>query len=182
MTISARPMWSFLFWGGRSWGSCWFCSWNHLMDWLLRAAILSSEGYQVGGERGGGGGQTVIDLSGLIGYVTLARFWVETVALVFGGLRKGDMMFSVDLKDACFQIVIRLDSWPYFWFVVAGKVYQFLALWFGMSSASQVYTRIFSHVSEWTYQWGIRLLQYLDDWLVMVELHPLLLCHHDLLL
>ena len=43
-------------------------------------------------------------------------------------------------------------------------------------SASQFFTRVFNLVSEWTHTKGIRLLRYLDDWLVVAEsvclLHP----------
>ena len=42
------------------------------------------------------------------------------------------MTFSVDLKDACFQIPIHLNSIQP---VLAGKVYQFKTHGFGLSAA-----------------------------------------------
>ena len=39
-------------------------------------------------------------------------------------------------------------------------MYYFLALCFGLSAAPQVFTRMFSLVSEWAHRWGIRVLQY----------------------
>ena len=48
-----------------------------------------------------------------------------------------------------------------------GTVYQFKALCFGLSTAPQVFTRIFVAVSAWAHARGIRLLRYLDDWLVL---------------
>ena len=47
-----------------------------------------------------------------------------------------------------------------------GTVYQFQALCFGLSTAPQVFTRVFAVVSGWAHSHGIRLLRYLDDWLV----------------
>ena len=44
----------------------------------------------------------MINMSSLNGYVTLARFKMETVSLVLGLMRKGDSMFSIDLRDAFF--------------------------------------------------------------------------------
>ena len=48
-----------------------------------------------------------------------------------------------------------------------GTVYQFRALCFGLSTAPQVFTRVFAVVSAWAHSHGIRLLRYLDDWLVL---------------
>ena len=47
--------------------------------------------------------------------------------------------------------------------------------------APQVFTRVFALVSEWTHWRGIRLLHYLDDWLVVAESRDLLLHHRNLL-
>ena len=38
---------------------------------------------------------------------------------------------------------------------------------FGLSTAPQVFTRVFPAVSAWAHSHGIRLLRYLDDWLVL---------------
>ena len=50
---------------------------------------------------------------------------------------------------------------------VEGTVYQFRALCFGLSTAPQVFTSVFAAVSAWAHSHGIRLLRYLDDWLVL---------------
>ena len=52
-------------------------------------------------------------------------------------------------------------------FTSEGTVYQFRALCFGLSTALQVFTRVFAVVSAWAHSHGIRLLRYLDDWLVL---------------
>ena len=53
--------------------------------------------------------------------------------------------------------------------VPVGGVYQFKALWFGLSTAPQVFTRVFATVSAWAHSHGIHLLRYLDDWLVLAS-------------
>ena len=50
-----------------------------------------------------------------------------------------------------------------------GMVYQFRALCFGLSTAPQVFTRVFAAMSAWAHSHGIRLLRYLDDWLVLTS-------------
>ena len=57
-----------------------------------------------------GGWRPVIDLSVLNGFIMLTKFWMETVASVLCSVCRGDWMFSVDLKDAYFQIPIRPES------------------------------------------------------------------------
>ena len=52
-------------------------------------------------------------------------------------------------------------------FMSEGTVYQFEALCFGLSTAPQVFTRVFAAVSAWAHSRGIRMLRYLDDWLVL---------------
>ena len=84
-------------------------------------------------------------------------------------------MLSIDLKDACFQIPIYLDFQLYLRFCFEGCVYQFRALCFCLSMAPRVFTGVFSLILEWAHLRGVRLLHYLDDWLVIAESQSLLL-------
>ena len=52
----------------------------------------------------------MIDLLSLNGYVTLTKFTLKTVLSVFESIRKGDVMFLIDVKDTYYQIPIHLDS------------------------------------------------------------------------
>ena len=109
----------------------------------------------------------MIDLSHLNDFVQLTPFKMETVASVLLSVREGDFLASLDLKDAYFQIPIHGSSRKLLRFMSEGKVYQFKALCFGLSTAPQVFTRVFAAVSAWAHARGIRLLHYLDDWLVL---------------
>ena len=81
--------------------------------------------------------------------------------------QRGDFLDSLNLKDAYFQIPIHRSSRKLLRFMSEGTVYQFRALCFGLSTAPQVFTRVFTVVSAWAHPHGIRLLRYLDDWLVL---------------
>ena len=117
-------------------------------------------------EKASGGWRPVIDLSHLNEFVQLTRFKMETVASVLFSVREGDFLASLDLKDEYFQIPILLSSRKLLRFTSGGTVYQFRALCFGLSTAPQVFTRVFAVVSAWAHSHGIR-LRYLDDWLVL---------------
>ena len=69
----------------------------------------------------------MIDLSSLNGYITLTKFQMKTVVSLMGSIRKGDVMFSIDLKDTSFQVPIHLDSWHYLWIVLNRKVLSALS-------------------------------------------------------
>ena len=66
-------------------------------------------------------------------------------------------MVSIDLKDVYLQVPAYLDSRQFLRFVVDRQAYQFRPLCFGLSTAPQVFTM------------GVRILQYLDDWLILVS-------------
>ena len=104
-----------------------------------------------------------LSLSHLNEFVQLTRFKMETVASVLLSVREGDFLASLDLKDACFQIPIHPSLRKLLRFTSEGTVYQFRALCFGLSTAPQVFTRVFAAVSAWAHSHGIRLLRYLND-------------------
>ena len=91
-------------------------------------------------------------------------------------------MVSIDLKDAYFQIPIHPESRKYLRFVFAGTVYQFRALCFGLSTAPQVFTRVFTQVGRWLRLLNIRVLLYLDDWLVLDQTRSKILRDVDVIL
>ena len=118
-------------------------------------------------EKASGGWRPVIDLSHLNEFVQLTPFKMETAASVLLSVREGDFLASLDLKDAYFQTPIHPSSRKLLRFTSEGTVYQFRALCFGLLTAPQVFTSVFAAVSAWTHTFGIRLLCYLDDWLVL---------------
>ena len=83
--------------------------------------------------------------------------------------QRGDFLASIDLKDMYFQIPVHQSSRKLLRFLLEGTVCQFKALCFGLSTAPQVFTRIFASVSAWAHSRGIHLLRYLDDWLVLAS-------------
>ena len=128
----------------------------------------------------------MFDLSHLNEFVLQTLFKMETVASMLLSIRERDFLASIDLKDAYFQIPVHQSSRKLLRFLSGGTVYQFRTLCFGLSTAPQVFTRVFAVVSVWAHSHGIRLLRYLDDWLVLASSETeakknvqdlLLLCH-----
>ena len=78
-------------------------------------------------------------------------------------------MISLDLQDAYLQVPIHHDSRRFLRFVVDGKPFQFRVLCFGLTTAPQVFTRIMAPVSTILHRHGVRMLRYLDDWLIVAS-------------
>ena len=110
-----------------------------------------------------------IVLSTLNGYVTSSHFHMETPQSVLRSIRPGDWMISFDLQDAYLQVPVHRHSRRYLRFVVQGKTYQFRVLCFGLTTAPQVFTRIMAPVSAILHKYGVRMLRYLDDWLILAS-------------
>ena len=91
-------------------------------------------------------------------------------------------MVSLDLRNAYLQVPVHHDSRRYLRFVVARKSYQFRVLCFGLTTAPQVFTRIMAPVSVILHRYGVRMLRYLDDWLILASTEIACLQSRDRLL
>jgi hypothetical protein len=88
----------------------------------------------------------VIDLSFLNAYITCPTFQMDTPELVRGALRQGMWTTSIDLKDAYFHVPIHPSYRKYLRFQVLGRVYQFVALLFGLNTAPWLFTKLATQV------------------------------------
>ena len=118
-------------------------------------------------QKASGSWHPIIDLSTLNDYITSSHFHMETPRSVLSSIRPGDWMISLDLQDTYLQVPVHHDSRRFLRFVVAGKSYQFRVLCFGLTTAPQVFTRIMAPVSAILHRYGVRMLRYLDDWLIL---------------
>ena len=92
-------------------------------------------------------------------------------------LQQGEWVTSVDFKDPNFHIPIQEQSRKYLKFHVGGRTYQFKALAFGLSTAPMAFTVVAKEVKLMAIHKGIRIHQYLDDWLVRARSHQVCLQH-----
>lgn len=116
-----------------------------------------------------GGMRTVIDLSSLNKYLDPPQFSMTKNSDVRSALHKGLWAASVDLKDAYFQVPIHPAARKFFRVAWGGKVYQFKALPFGLSTAPWLFTLIVKPLVAHMHALGFQMFAYLDDWLVIGE-------------
>ena len=108
----------------------------------------------------------VIDLSRLNTFLHVEKFKMETPESIRTSLIPGEWVSSIDLLDAYLQIPIHPNSRKYLRFCYKSQVFQFTSLPFGLATAPQVFTMIVKEVKLMAFSRGLRIHQYLDDWLI----------------
>ena len=108
----------------------------------------------------------ILDLSTLNTFLNTESFKIETPETIRTSLQAGEWVTSIDFKDAYFHIPIHSQSRKYMRFHIQGQSYQFKALPFGLSTAPMEFTVVAKEVKLMALRQGIRIHQYLDDWLV----------------
>ena len=105
----------------------------------------------------------IIDLSVLNHFVYTETFKMETQRKVRNAIQLNDWAFSLDLTDAYLHIPIHHRSRKYLRFTLRGRVYQFKALIFGLSTSPFVFTRLMIVIATFLRRRAITLHPYLDD-------------------
>ena len=108
----------------------------------------------------------VIDLSSLNQFLTVTKFKMETPESIRASLRKGEWVTSLDLTDAYLHVPIHAQSRKFLRFHHRGISYQFMSLPFGLATAPLEFTKLVKEVKLMALKRGIRIHQYLDDWLL----------------
>ena len=111
----------------------------------------------------------VIDLSVVNTYLHIPTFKMETAEVIWASLQVGEWVASIDLTDAYFHVPIHPKFQKYLRFHVQGQAYQFRALPFGIATAPLEFTRVVKEVKFIALSQGVRIHQYLDDWLVRAK-------------
>ena len=108
----------------------------------------------------------VIHLSRLNTFLHVDKFKMETPDSIRTSLIPGEWVSSIDLSDAYLHIPIHPNSRKYLRFCHRSQVFQFTSIPFGLTTATQVFTMIVKEVKLMALSRGLRLHQYLDDWLI----------------
>ncbi|KAL0201521.1 hypothetical protein M9458_004708, partial [Cirrhinus mrigala] len=116
-----------------------------------------------------GGLRPILDLRPLNRALAKREFKMITVKQILAHIQPGDWFISVDLKDAYFHIQIAPRHRRFLRFAFEGRAYQFKVLPFGLALAPRTFTKCINAALSPLRQSGIRILNYLDDWLVIAQ-------------
>ncbi len=166
---------------------------------VLEQEVLSSE---EGGHRGGpssrqrvrvlqpvllvpkkdGGLRPILDLRLLNRSVSRLKFRMLTVKQVVSQIRSEDWFVTIDLKDAYFHISILPSHRKFLRFAFRGKAYQYRVLPFGLTLSPRTFTKCVDAALAPLRLQGIRILNYIDDWLILAHSEQLAVRHRDVVL
>jgi hypothetical protein len=129
-----------------------------------------------------GGMRPILDLRLLNKALAKRAFKMLTVKQILAHIQPDDYFLAVDLKDAYFHIQIAPHHRRFLRFAFEGVAYQFKVLPFGLALAPRVFTMCMNAALAPLKLSGMRILNYLDDWLVIARSRSVLVEHRHRLL
>ncbi len=129
-----------------------------------------------------GGLRPIIDLRQLNHSVSQLKFKMLTLRQVVSQIRSEDWFVTIDLKDAYFHVSIRPCHRKFLRFAFGGKAYQYRVLPFGLALSPRTFTKVVDAVLAPLRLQGIRILNYIDDWLILAQSEMEAARHRDVVL
>lgn len=109
----------------------------------------------------------ILDLKALNKFLRVQSFRMESIRSVVASLQGGELLASIDIKDAYLHVPIFLDHQKLLRFAVNQRHFQFVALPFGLATAPRVFTKVLAPLLAYLRSQGISIVAYLDDLLVV---------------
>ncbi len=125
-----------------------------------------------------GGLRPILDLRRL----NFGKFKMLTIKTIMSQVQEGDWFVTIDLKDAYFHIQVVQRHRRFLRFAFGGKAYQYKVLPFGLALAPRTFTKCTDAALAPLRLQGIRVLNYLDDWLILAHSRELVSRHRDIVL
>ncbi len=129
-----------------------------------------------------GGLRPILDLRLLNRSVMRLKFKMLTLKQVVSQIRSEDLFVTIDLKDAYFHIYILSQHRKFLRFAFGGKAYQYRVLPFGLALSPRTFTKCIDAALAPLRLQGIRILNYIDDSLILAQSEQIAVRHRDVVL
>ncbi|KAI2667130.1 Transposon Ty3-G Gag-Pol polyprotein [Labeo rohita] len=129
-----------------------------------------------------GGLRPILDLRVLNRSVMKLKFRMLTLKQVVSQIRSEDWFVTIDLKDAYFHPSILPQHRKFLRFAFRGEAYQYRVLPFGLALSPRTFTKCVDAALAPLRLQGIRILNYIDDWLILAQSEKLAAQHRDVVL
>ncbi len=126
-----------------------------------------------------GGLCPILDLRPINRALCKRLFRMITLKQILAQIRPGDWFASVDLKNAYFHIQITLHHKRFLRFAFEGTAYQYSVLPFGLALAPRTFSKCLNAALSPLRASGMRILNYLHDWLILAPFRDTLLRYID---
>ncbi|KAL0152886.1 hypothetical protein M9458_051819 [Cirrhinus mrigala] len=111
-----------------------------------------------------------------------SRQGVQVLQPVVSQIRSEDWFVTIDLKDAYFHISILPQHRKFLRFAFGGEAYQYRVLPFGLALSPRTFTECVDAALAPLRLQGIRILSYIDDWLILAQSEQIAARHRDVVL
>ncbi len=129
-----------------------------------------------------GGLRPILDLRVLNVSVLKLKFKMLTLRQIVSQIISEDWFVTIDLKDAYFHISILPYHRKFLRFAFGGKAYQYRVLPFCLALSPRTFTKCVDAALVPLLLQGIRIMNYIDDWLILAQSHQLAVRHRDVVL
>ncbi len=116
-----------------------------------------------------GGLRPILDLRVLNRSLHKLPFKMLTQKRIFECIRPWDWFAAIDLKDAYFHVSILPRHRPFLRFAFEGRAYQYKVLPSGLALSPRVFTKVVEGALVPMREQGVRIFNYLDDWLILAQ-------------
>ena len=113
--------------------------------------------------------RVILDLTQLNYWIEYEPFKMTSLQTATEMLRPGCWMGSVDLKDAYYSVPLAQEFNKFLKFMCGGKLYQFLGMPNGLSSAPRLFTKVLTPVFASLRELGHECFPYIDDSFVVAD-------------
>ncbi|KAK3570317.1 hypothetical protein QTP86_017171 [Hemibagrus guttatus] len=100
-----------------------------------------------------------------------------TLKLIMSQIRSEDWSMLIDLKDAYFHVGILPEHRKFLRLAFGGEAYQYCVLPFGLAQSPCTITKSMDVALAPLCLQGIRVLNYLDDWLILAQSKAMVSSH-----
>ncbi|MCI4395880.1 hypothetical protein PGIGA_G00197280 [Pangasianodon gigas] len=130
----------------------------------------------------GGGLRPILDLRHLNRSVARLKFKILTIKQVVSQISSEDWFVMIDLKDAYFHISILPQHRKFLRFAFGGEAYQYRVLPFGLAISPCTITKCVDAALAPMRLQSIRILNYIDDWLILARSEQVAVRNRDVVL
>ncbi len=123
-----------------------------------------------------GGLRPILDLRVQNVSVLKLKFKMLTLRQIVSQIRSEDWFVTI---DAYFHISILPYHRKFLRFAFGGKAYQYRVLPFGLALSPRTFTKCVDAALVPLRLQGIRIMNYIDDWLILAQSHQLAVRHRD---
>ncbi len=110
------------------------------------------------------------------------KFKMLTLRQIVPQIRSEDWFVTIDLKVAYFHISILPCHGSFLRFTFGGKTFQYRVLPFGLALSPRTFTKCIDAALVPLWLQGSRIMNYIDDWLILAQSHQVAVWHRDVVL